>query len=105
MHDQRRQLVFGNDAAEVVQAVKSERQADRIRGLECELVGLALGGEADRMLALEQGRNVRPIVTSSASVSTIRGSRSASSSRRERSEKPPLPTRWPSGAQNHLAPM
>ena len=41
------------------------------------------------------GRNVRPIVVSSASTSAIRGSSSAARSLRERSEKPPLPTRVP----------
>jgi len=45
------------------------------------------------------------MVRSSASISEIRGSWSASSNRRDRKEKPPLPTRMPSSYQNHFAPM
>ena len=51
------------------------------------------------------GRNARQIVTSSASTSVMRGSCSASRSFRDRSEKPPLPTRIASSCQNHFAPM
>ena len=51
------------------------------------------------------GRKLRPIVRSSASINETLGSWSASSNRRERSEKPPLPTRMPSSYQNHFAPM
>ena len=51
-------LLRRHDAAEVVEPVKPERLADRIRSLERETVGQLLGGEADAVLALEQGAEV-----------------------------------------------
>ena len=90
---QRGELGRRHDAAEVEQAVEAERLADGIRGLEREAVGERLAGEADAVIALEQRPERRGrSSSSSASTSSMRGSCSASSSWRERSEKPPLPT-------------
>src|SRR5208283_5742808 len=52
---ERDQFVLRQHAAEVVQAVKAERLADRIRGLEGELVGELLGTENDAVFLFQQG--------------------------------------------------
>src|SRR6185437_4415801 len=56
---ERGEIVRRDDAAEVVETVKAERQSDRIGGLEREAIGERLAREADAVLVLEQ-RTERP---------------------------------------------
>jgi hypothetical protein len=68
---------------------------------------LARSGVANRMpcLASSQPRACTPIVSSSLPASVTSGDASASSSRRERSENPPFPTRRSSAPHGHGAPQ
>ena len=54
-----RQLRLRYDATEIVEAVKAERHARRIRGLEGKAIGQRIVGEANAVFTLEQ----RPVRT------------------------------------------
>src|SRR6185437_7362964 len=88
---ERGQLGRRHDAAEIVETVKAERHAGRVRRFEGEAIRERLARITDAVVALEQRAERAADRDVFSSASWIRSSRSASSSFPDRSENPPLP--------------